>query len=61
MDSRVIGESGLIGSKCIRNQNWACSDCGERKPGLIKQQNEQGEIFHDQYLHKECTFLEIVG
>ena len=21
----------------------------------------QGEIFHDQYLHKECTFLEIVG
>ena len=40
MDNRVVGESGLTSSKCIRNYNWSCSDCGDRKPGLIKQQDE---------------------
>jgi len=60
MDNEVIGESGLAGSRCIRKQNWSCSNCGDRKPGLIKQENEQGDIFLDQYLHNDCTFLEIV-
>lgn len=63
MTNKVIGEKAFFNSKskCIRNSNWSCTNCGERTPGLIKQEDEEGEIFHDKFLHDDCTFLEIVA
>ncbi len=63
MSDKVVSEKAFFTpeSKCIRNSNWSCTNCGDRKPGIIKQVNEEGEIFHDRFLHKESTFLEIIS
>ncbi|RZD43586.1 MAG: hypothetical protein CXT73_00240 [Methanobacteriota archaeon] len=63
MSDIVIGEKAFFNpkSKCIRNSNWSCTNCGDRKPGIIKQVNEEGVIFHDKFLHEDSTFLEIIS